>query len=188
MAGAGMLIALEGAQDAPLEALAERLFRWLREQGVAVERTRQPTNGPVGALLQLARQGRLRLDPASQALLAVADRTDHLEREGGILSWLEEGRVVFCVHYLVAAYARAPEEAEWAWLVQINARCLSPALALWIDAPDGAPLATRYREVAARLQAQGDPLCAIDGRRTADEIYAACQRQVANLLGIGTGG
>jgi thymidylate kinase len=187
MAGAGVLIALEGAQDALLEAHAERLFRWLRERGVAVERAREPTNGPVGALIQLARQGRLRFDPASLALLAVADRMDHLEREGGILSWLEEGRVVLCVHYSVAAYARAPEGVEWAWLRLINARCRPPDLALWIDARGAAPLVRRYRQVAARLQAQGEPLCTIDGRGTADEIHAACQRQVANLLSIETG-
>ena len=54
----GKLIALEGADDQALDSQAESLYRWLQGSDVAVEKTREPTNGPVGTQIHYtAREG-----------------------------------------------------------------------------------------------------------------------------------
>jgi hypothetical protein len=78
MPRAGALIALEGSDDVVLDTLLERLYRWLRGKGIPVERAEAPTRSPIGALLRLQQQGRLRLDPPCRALLWTADRLDQL--------------------------------------------------------------------------------------------------------------
>jgi dTMP kinase len=206
MPGEGRLIVLEGMDDALLEAQAARLCRWLRDGGIAVEGTREPTHGPVGAQIRLAQGGRLQIDAQSLALFSVADRMDHLGREGGILAQLAEGCIVVCVHYLLCSYAQQWDEVERAWLRQINARCRTPDLTLFIDAPppaggglrqasfgyaqdrqgrlpDAGPLRERYVRVIERLASEGECIVTVDGRGTADEIQSAC-RQAVMTLGI----
>lgn len=196
MAEYGKLIALEGIDDVALGSLAESLCRWLREQGVSVECTREPTYGPAGSQVLLARQGRLQLDAVSLALLHLADRLDHLQREDGILSWLDEGRWGVCVHYALHAYARLWGQVEWEWQRRIDASCRAPDLTLYVERPQvaqrtlsGAPhagedaLQAAYRQAVERLQGEGQPVVAIAGRRAADEVSLACRGHVADLLG-----
>ena len=78
----GKLIVLEGVEDETLTAVAEGLCRWLRDIGQAVESTREPTYGPAGTQVLQVLQGRLQLDPVSEALLRVADCLDHAQRTG----------------------------------------------------------------------------------------------------------
>ena len=58
MPGKGKLVALECIDDVTMGAQAQRLYRWLRGEGIAVELTGEPTYGPVGAQIRLFRQGR----------------------------------------------------------------------------------------------------------------------------------
>lgn len=131
--GAGQLIALECVDEVMLEAQAQQLYRWLHGRGVAIELTGEPTYGPVGAQIRLARQGRLQVDPASLALWETADRMDHLGQENGILSWLAAGRHVLCARYLLFSYACHLDHVELDWLQRINARCRRPDLTLFLD-------------------------------------------------------
>jgi thymidylate kinase len=180
----GKLIVLEGIDDATLSELAGSLCRWLREQQVAVEYTREPTYGPAGSQVLLARQGRLQFDPVSLALLGLADRLDHLQREDGILVWLEQGRHVVCVHYALAAYARLWGQVEWEWQRRIDAACRLPDLTLFLDAAlaDGDPLRVAYLEAIARLRQEGQRIVVVDGRGGPDEILALCQQYLADLI------
>jgi dTMP kinase len=198
MVETGRLIVLEGLDDAALGALAERLCDGLRERGIAAEHTRQPTYGPAGAQVRLARQGRLPLDPVSLALLCLADRLDHLEREDGVRAWLASGRHVLCVHYALYTYSWQRGQVEWDWQRRIEAPCRAPDLTLYVDAPfsalDGVrvcgsevlganagSLRTGYLETIERLQAEGQAVAVIDGRGTPDEIYSACWRYIKDL-------
>jgi hypothetical protein len=186
MAKQGKLIVLEGMDDVALGELATSLCRWLREQGVAVEGTREPTYGPAGSQVLLARQGRLQLDAVSLALLHLADRLDHLQRENGILSWLDEGRCVVCVHYALSAYARLWGEVDWAWQQEIDAACRAPDLALYVDsAPaEGDALRAAYLEAIECLQEKGQAVVRVDGRGGPEEVLTRCQRHVADLLKV----
>jgi len=175
------LIALEGIDGQALDAHAVSLYRWLRDLGVEVEKTREPTNGPVGTQIQLHRQQRLQFPPGSLALLLMADRLDHLTRRDGILSWLEDGRHVLCVHYLLSSYARLLDQVPFAWHRRINARCRAPDLTLYIDTGPG----EHYRRVAEALSSEGQALCRIDAAADAETAYLQCQREIARLLSLG---
>lgn len=181
------LIALEGIDDDLLQVQAERLCRWLRDQDMAAEQTQEPTQGPVGVQLRLVRQGRLQLPLTSVALLEVADRLDHLACPGGILAWLAEGRIVVCVHYTLSSYAAHWRHLDRAWLRQINARCRTPDLTLFIDTPappvaQAEQLNRNYRIAIAALPSEEGPIAVIDGRGSEDDILCACQAQLASLL------
>ena len=186
MAEQGKLIVLEGTDDAILDDLAASLCRWLREQSIAVEQTREPTYGPAGSQVLLARQGRLQLDAVSLALLGLADRLDHLECEGGILSWLDQGRHVVCVHYAMAAYARQWGQVDWAWQRQIDASCRSPDLTFFVDsaAVEEDALQMAYLEAIERLREEGQTVVVIDGHGALDEALGACQRHVADVIQV----
>ena len=198
MVETGRLIVLEGLDDVALGALAVRLCDALREQGVAAEHTREPTYGPAGAQVRLARQGRLPLDPISLALLCLADCLDHLDREDGIRAWLAAGRHVFCVHYTLYVCAWQWGQVDWDWQRQIEASCLVPDLTLYLDSPlsalNGAcvgdaevlgsnaeRLESGYCRAIERLQDEGQPVVVVDGRAAPDEVYRACLRYVADL-------
>jgi thymidylate kinase len=184
LAEQGKLIVLEGIDDVALSELAASLCRRLREGQAAVEQTREPTYGPAGAQVLLARRERLQLDPFSLALLCLADRLDHLH-EGGVLAWLEQGRHVVCVHYALAAYARQWGQVDWGWQRQIDAPCRTPDLTLLVDLPCAQdPLRTAYRHAAARLQEEEQVVVVVDGGAGPDEALSLCRRHVCDLLKV----
>jgi len=198
MPRAGTLIALEGSDVAVLDALLERLYRWLREEGVPVERAEAPTRSPIGALLRLERQGRLELDPSCLALLWAADRLDQLGREDGLRTALDQGCVVLAARYMLYAYALLAEGAgessrvdkedgvDPAWLERINALSDPPDLTLYIGSlSGGTSLSAREEfllEVAERL---GGKVARLVGCETLDAAEAACRQQIAAQLGRG---
>jgi thymidylate kinase len=180
----GKLIVLEGTDDVLLGGLAESLCCWLREQDLSAERTREPTYGPAGSQVLLARKGRLQLAPVSLALLYLADRLDHLQRGGGLLSWLDEGRCVVCVHYALSAYAWLWGKVDWAWQQEIEAPCRRSDLTLFVDS---APVKedthrAAYLEAIGRLRKEGHAIAMVDGGGTPDEVLTRCRRHVGGLL------
>jgi dTMP kinase len=186
--GEGKLIALEGIDDARLGAQSEYLCRWLQGQGIVVERTEEPTRGPVGALLRLSRRGRLELDPTSLALLWVADRMDHLEREDGILAWLGQGRYVLCARYTIHTYASMIDQVEPDWLRQIDALCRPPDLTLFFEpfpSPEGTDLASLgagYERALEAAQRAGETIVRVAGSSATGHIERVCRRAVAGLF------
>jgi dTMP kinase len=182
----GKLIVLESADGDLLEGLSESLHRWMRGLGVDVERTSEPTSGPVGALVQLDQQGRLAFVPGSLALLLMADRLDHLRREDGILSWLDEGRHVLCAGYLFASLAQLYDRVPLDWHRQINAQCPLPDLTLYLEVePAVGDQAAQYARVARVLSDEGEPVRWIDARADTDAIGQQCRHEIARLLQLG---
>ena len=174
----GKLIALEGPDHDLLERQAGDLCRWLEDLGLAVHQTGEPTGGPVGVQVRLHDQGRLAFPPQSLALLLVADRLDHLEKENGILSLLAEGHHVICVHYLLAAYTRLYDLVPLDWHRQINDRCRAPDLTVYIgDRADNCARAARA------ATARGEPLAWIDA--AGQDVALACRRRLSGLLSLG---
>lgn len=186
MAQEGKLIALEGVNETLLEVLVQRLYRWLGERGIAAEHTAEPTAGPVGAQIVLARQGRLCLDPLSLALYDVADRMDHMGRADGVLAWLSQGRYVLCARYLAFSYACHLAHVDLDWLLKINARCRVPDLTLFVDTgPDAATtdLYAHYQEALSALQRDGQDVVVVDGRGGIDMLFERCCRHITDLHG-----
>lgn len=180
----GKLIALECVNETLLEALVQRLYRWLGERGIAAEHTAEPTNGPVGAQIVLARQGRLHLDPLSLALYDLADRLDHLGRADGVLAWLSQGQTVLCARYLAFSYACHLAQVDLDWLRKINARCRVPDLTLFVDLePDAttADLHGHYQAALAALRRDGQAVVVVDGRSGMDPVFERCCWHIAAL-------
>ena len=188
MAESGKLIALEAIDDVAVGRLAEELCRWIRERGMAVEHTREPTYGPAGILLLLARQGRLTFDATSLALLYLADRLDHAQRVGGIGTWQAAGRHVICTHYRLAAEARLCGQVEWDWLHRIDSLSCTPDLTLYVDFPAQETrqdsLRAGYYAAIQRLRNEGQEIYVIDGATALEHLHLACKKHLACLLGL----
>jgi dTMP kinase len=183
----GKLFVLEAVDDATLARLSGELCHWLRECGLAVEETQEPTYGPAGTQILLARQGRLHFDPTSLALLYLADRLDHVQRSDGIESWLEAGKHVICTHYRLAAAAWLWGEVEWDWLCRIETPCCVPDMTLYVDMRETHKasqerLQAGYRAAIQRMQNRGQDVSIVDGAGPPEKLHLACKRHMARLL------
>jgi dTMP kinase len=144
----GLLIVLEGVDGAGTTTQAARLCDALRPNG-PVQATREPSTGPIGALLRQAISGRWvtpsPLGPrapgwVTQALLFAADRQDHLEAE--VLPLLAQGVTVVSDRYYHSSVAYqslvapAGQEAETiAWIRELNKHARRPDLTIVLDVP-----------------------------------------------------
>ena len=136
--GRGWLFVLEGIDGAGHTTHASLLKEWLEKNvpdyQYKILITSEPTNGPFGAILRLAIQGRIQLSPEAMALAFAADRMDHIKTV--IEPKLKEGYIVICDRYYHSSLAyQSVEGIDIRWLMQINARCIKPDLTIILDAP-----------------------------------------------------
>jgi dTMP kinase len=206
----GKFIVIEGLDGSGLSTQASLLKDWIEKQGLAVYLTKEPTAGPVGALIRLALGQRLALSPSTQAndaimaLLFAADRMDHLATD--IIPKLESGIHVVCDRYYLSTFAYQSRSVDLAWLRSLHARCIRPDLTILLDvAPrvcvqriaehrwhveiyeketilEG--VRQRYHEIAAQLSTEGFDIRVVpgDSGRTIAEVHAAITEQVRTLL------
>ncbi|HKP61207.1 MAG TPA: dTMP kinase [Polyangiales bacterium] len=147
----GILIVLEGVDGAGTTTQTELLCNALRPS-VPVQSTREPSSGPIGALLRQALSGRwvtptpfgLRAPGAvTLALLFAADRQDHLEAEVSPL--LGEGVSVISDRYYHSsvAYQSLTGAGSIEWIRELNKNARRPDLTIVLDVP--ADVAERRR-------------------------------------------
>jgi dTMP kinase len=156
------LIAIEGIDGAGTTTLARHLVDRLAAAGIAGHLTREPSDGPVGALLRRILAGEhAPVDATTLSLLFAADRADHLQRE--VEPQLRAGAVVVSDRWYHSSLAYQGTGEERAWILALNARARRPDLTIFLQVDP---------EVAAGRRAA-------DGR--AEEIFdrLATQRQVA---------
>jgi dTMP kinase len=154
----GRFIVLEGIDGAGTTTQVARLVERLRATNVPVHGTREPSDGPIGALARevlAGRVGRSGRSPgwATMALLFAADRMDHVE--DGIEPYLARGIVVVSDRYDASSLgyqsisSGAPGEETMDWIRTINRHALRPDLVVVLDV---AP------EVAAKRRSErGEP-------------------------------
>ena len=168
----GKLIVLEGIDGSGTTTQAARLVAHLSGLGLAVHGTREPSAGPVGALLrQLLGGAHAPVDPAAIALLFAADRVDHLARE--IAPRLDAGVHVITDRYLLSSLAYQSIEVDRDWVVACNARARRPDLTVLLEVP--------VERAAARRRARGGPEELFDGRTFQEKVAAAYLRDAALL-------
>lgn len=133
----GRFIVFEGLDGAGTTTQVARLAAWLRASGTDVELTKEPTTGPIGAVLRQAIEGRIALDPAALALAFAADRADHLYNPvNGVVRSLDAGRWVVSDRYVLSSLAYQDDGAtSRSWLREINGRALEPDLTIFVDTP-----------------------------------------------------
>ncbi|MDP2712377.1 MAG: dTMP kinase [Solirubrobacteraceae bacterium] len=147
----GRFVVFEGLDGSGTTTQVARLGERLSELGRSVELTKEPSNGPLGAVLRQAIEGRLRLDPTAMALAFAADRADHLFNEhNGIVGLLERGHWVLCDRYVLSSLAYQPSEQIGAdWLEEANAFAIAPDMTVFVDVD----VATCMQRISARSAA-----------------------------------
>ncbi|MGF1468108.1 MAG: dTMP kinase [Sandaracinaceae bacterium] len=141
----GLFIVLEGVDGAGTTTQSERLAERLRRAGTPTHLTREPSDGPVGAMIRQILTGRLALPAApgardawaTMALLFAADRLDHLE--ASIEPSLAGGVTVVCDRYdhssvaYQASTGGGLDPATVAWIRGLNRHVRRPDLTLVLD-------------------------------------------------------
>jgi dTMP kinase len=101
----GLFISVEGVDPAATSGYTALLSRAIRERGLAVTITGEPTDSPVGRrVAELLRAGPSSdVEPETAALLSAADRAEHVA--GTIRPALARGEVVICSGYVLSSLA-----------------------------------------------------------------------------------
>ncbi len=144
----GRFIAVEGLDGSGGTTQLQLLARWLREQGLEVLVTGEPTQRPVGRLIRGALRGQEPLGDAVLPYLFAADRRDHLDAE--ILPALGRGGWVISDRYLASSLAYQSMAAPFEHVVALNRAFRQPCLTLMLDLAPELSL--------ARVQARGEQL------------------------------
>lgn len=141
----GLLIVLEGVDGAGTTTHCSLLCDALKGQGLPITATREPSDGPVGALIRQILTGRVVVPgiagnrPSSwstMALLFAADRLDHLEAT--ILPNLMDGVTIVSDRYDLSSVAYQsvtgggePETVRW--VREVNRHARRPDLTIILD-------------------------------------------------------
>ena len=143
----GLFIVIEGIDGSGSTTHSKLLAKALRQRGIRVAETCEPSGGPIGGMIRQVLQRRLFVADAAgprafawstMALLFAADRMDHLDST--VVPALRDGAVVISDRYdlssLAYQSATAPTgEKVVSWIRELNARAIRPDLTIVIDVP-----------------------------------------------------
>lgn len=135
----GKFIVLEGIDGSGKSSQIGPLVKRLEALGVPCRETREPTGGPVGALIRQIFTGRVTADNRVIAALYAADRIDHLVNEvDGLCAAISQGITVVSDRYYFSSYAYHSVDVDMDWVIQANAlsaQLLRPTLTVFLDVP-----------------------------------------------------
>ena len=194
----GVFVVVEGIDGSGSTTHTKLLGKALRQRGLKVVETCEPSAGPIGALIRQVLQRRLFVADASgprefawstMALLFAADRMDHLDST--VVPALREGAVVLSDRYDLSSLAyqsvTAPSgEKVVPWIRELNAAALRPDLTIVIDVP--VEVAEERRRARGGLEEMFESrdlqtkLCAVYGE--AERLVP--NDRVQHVLGVGT--
>lgn len=135
--GKGKFIVFEGIDGSGKSTQIKMLRQKLRKKGIKTIATKEPTDGPIGAMLRQILSGRMEADYKVIAALFLADRIDHLvNKNDGIIKHIESGTTVICDRYYLSSYAYQSDVLSMEWLLNANSVCadmLKPTCHIFID-------------------------------------------------------
>ena len=203
----GRFFALEGIDGSGKSTQLSLLAHRLKALGRPCVQTQEPTDGPIGKLLRQVLTGQVVCDSRVVAPLFVADRLDHLLRQGdGLLALVEGGADVVCDRYYFSSYAYQSVDLPLEWVIEVNRPCadlLRPDATLFLDVDPELALEriargrdhtelfetrerlTRTREQYFRaFEAEGDreTIFVLPGNLPPEELSQVIWDQVAPLL------
>ena len=135
----GRFLALQGIDGSGKSTQLQLLLERLRARGVECRGTREPSDGPVGAMIRQILTGRVTADNRVIAGLFAADRLDHLvNRRDGILEQVRSGVTVVTDRYYFSSYAYHSVDVDMDWVIDSNrlsAELLRPDATIFLDVP-----------------------------------------------------
>ncbi len=146
----GRFVVIEGIDGSGTTTQTGMLVSRLRTDGITARATREPSGGPLGALIRQILTGRVALPSgaasgesrgswATMALLFAADRMDHIGWE--IDPALRNGEFIVSDRYLPSSLAyqslTAPSdvEAPLEWVTSLNRMAIRPEVTIVLDVP-----------------------------------------------------
>lgn len=150
----GLFVAIEGLDGSGTTTQTRRVRQRLQEAGESCVTTREPSDGPVGAMIRQMLSSRIvvpspsvegeheTVDRETLALLFAADRLDHLRSE--IKPALDAGSTVITDRYYHSSYAYQGDPVEdsevsagdldLTWVRTLNERARAPDLTIFLEA------------------------------------------------------
>jgi len=125
----GKFLVIEGLDGSGTTTQVDFVAASLRQRGLGVHTTCEPSKGPIGALIRQALSGRLclakgeALSPRTMALLFAADREDH---QSEIETTLASGHWVISDRYLLSSLAYQSLSLPMEWIMALNRHVLLP--------------------------------------------------------------
>jgi len=158
----GLLVAFEGIDGSGLTTHSRLLVERLAREGYRVGYSKEPTWGPVGALIR-DMLSQPEVDHEMLALLYAADRLWHFRVRSclglSLEKALEEGYVVVLDRYKYSSMAYQSLGAPLEWIEVLNSRVPEADLVVYIDVPPEVALSrvaarrvTYYYETLERLR------------------------------------
>jgi len=202
-----MLITFEGVEGSGKTTQVELLYRYLKDKGYSVIKTREPGGSALGeALRKVLLQGDLNVLALSELLIFMASRAQHMEET--IMPALNRGAVVLCDRFIDATYAyqgygRGVDLGIIGTLNRLVTKGVMPNLTVLLDCEPAMGLkrklsadaqADRFEkeEVAFHEQIRSGYLklaeedskrfFVVNGKRSVDAIHVLIRERVTKLL------
>lgn len=133
----GKFIAFEGIDGSGKSTQIKLLAEKLKERELAHYITMEPTDSPIGSLIQQILTGRVKTDNKVVAALFAADRLDHLLNDvNGIKEKVDAGTIVLSDRYYFSSYAYQCVDMPMEQVIAFNqpsSEILRPDLNIFID-------------------------------------------------------
>lgn len=137
MAERGKFIAFEGIDGSGKSTQIQLLAARLRERKSAPYITMEPTDSPIGCLIQQIMTGRVKTDNRVIAALFAADRLDHILNDvNGLKEKIDNGTNVLTDRYYFSSYAYQCVDMPMEQVIAMNepsSDILRPDLNIFID-------------------------------------------------------
>jgi dTMP kinase len=195
-------IVIEGLDGAGTTTQTAMLVSALTARGVAVTATREPSPGPIGQIIRRTLRGEPDAPhPDTLPWLFAADRADHLHRV--VRPQRSAGTVVISDRYYPSSLAYQSLTMPMERVLSLNLDFDAPTITFWLEVPAALSLyrlegrsereifevhdkleiiAARYHAVFAMLEARGERVVRLDGRRPVGELSAVILNDTLALI------
>lgn len=124
-------MAIEGLDGSGGTTQVAALEKRLRQEGIPVHATREPSDGPVGDLVRRVLRGQVEVSDDVLPYLFAADRRDHVDRE--VSPHLRAGTWVVTDRYLASSLAYQSLSMPFSRVVELNGDYPVPELTVFLD-------------------------------------------------------
>ncbi len=133
----GRFIVIEGLDGSGKGTQIALIMNKLRENGLRLHQTCEPTEHATGGLIRDALCGMTKRTPCELASLFLADRIAHCSNPvSGIKKLIDDGVTVICDRYYYSSFAYQGMDTDLKWVMDQNLNCpeiLKPDLCIFLD-------------------------------------------------------